>query len=59
MGAKYVLVIKRDRLGHWWRRKNGFVRGQIWEGLGEDVGKAFERLSDKAGLLDSLEDIPE
>lgn len=58
MGAKYVLVIKRDRLGHWWRRKNGFVRGQIWVKLGNNVGDALETLAFRHGLLNDLEEIP-
>lgn len=56
-GAKYVLVVKRDRLGQWWKKKNGFVRGQIWEPMTEAEAKAFEGTARRTGYLDELKEI--
>jgi len=55
-GPRYVLVIKRDRMGKWWKRKGGAdVRGQIWEPMSKKDAAEFEGTAGNTGYLRKLE----
>ena len=57
-GPRYVLVIKRDRMGKWWKRKGGAdVRGQIWDPMSKDEAAAYEGTAARVGSLDHLKNI--
>lgn len=53
-GARYVLVLRRQRDGSWWRKTGG--QNPEWERLGIDLALAIEKAASEGGLLARLSD---
>ena len=53
-GTRYVLVIKRDRDGKWWR-KSGGTHPQKWIPIKEPDAASFELAARDSGFLDRID----